>query len=135
MRFKGLFTAAAMVVVVAALSACTTAAGAPAGGAPAGGSVIAPVTMSANSLQGADVDLVVGQMLNVTTGDLAVDSYRGTVADTDVAVFTAGRTDGSAVFNPGIQAMAVGTTAVTLTNSNGGIQPLTFTVTVTSPNR
>ena len=135
MRFKGLFTAAATVVVVAALSACTTAAGAPAGGAPTGGSVIAPVTMSANSLQGADVDLVVGQMLNVTTGDLAVDSYRGTVADTDVAVFTAGRTDGSAVFNPGIQAMAVGTTEVTLTNSNGGIQPLTFTVTVTSPNR
>lgn len=130
MRFKGLFTAAAAVVVVAALSACTTAAG-----APTGGSVIAPVTVSANSLQGADVDLVVGQMLNVTTGDLAVDSYRGTVADTDVAVFTAGRTDGSAVFNPGIQAIAPGTTEVTLTNSNGGIQPLTFTVTVTSQNR
>ena len=130
MRFKGLFTAAAAVIVVGALSACTTAAG-----APTGGSVIAPVTRSANSLQGADVDLVVGQMLNVTTGDLAVDSYRGTVADTYVAVFTAGRTDGSAVFNPGIQAMAVGTTEVTLTNSNGGIQPLTFTVTVTSPNR
>ena len=51
--------------------------------APAGEPVIAPVTMDANDLQGATVDLVVGQVLNINTGDLAVDSYSGEVDDTD----------------------------------------------------
>lgn len=92
--------------------------------------VIAPVTRAANDLQGATVDLVVGQALNVTTGDLAVGSYRGTVADAAVARFVAGRDDGIAQFNPGVTALAPGTTTVTMTNQDGGIQPLEFTVVV-----
>lgn len=92
--------------------------------------VIAPVTLSANDLQGATVELVVGQSLNIDTGDLAVDSYTGEVADPAVAEFVAGRDDGSATFNPGVRALAVGTTEVTMTNEDGGIQPLEFTVEV-----
>lgn len=98
-----------------------------------GGPVIAPVTMSANDLQGATVDLVVGQVLNITTGDLAVDSYNGTVADTSVATFVkgdAGAADGGADLNPGVTALAAGETSVVLANTGGGIQDVTFTVVV-----
>lgn len=100
-------------------------------GDPIGGDVIAPVTMSVNELQGATVELVVGQVLNINTDSLAVDSYTGEVEDTKVARFTEGRVESSAEFNPGVEALAVGTTGVTMTNEQGGIQPLEFTVEVT----
>ena len=92
--------------------------------------VVAPVTRDAGSLQGDTVDLVVGQVLNINTGDLAVDSYRGEVEDSDVAEFVPGHEDGGATFNPGVQALAPGTTTVVLSNENGGIQDVTFTVEV-----
>jgi hypothetical protein len=80
--------------------------------------VIAPVTMDAGDLQGETVEL-------------AVESYSGEVADPAVAEFVAGYTDGSATFNPGVKALSVGTTEVVLSNSDGGIQDVTFTVEVT----
>ncbi len=92
--------------------------------------VIAPVTMDANDLQGATVDLVVGQVLNINTGDLAVDSYSGEVEDASVAEFVEGYEQGGATFNPGVKALAEGTTTVVMSNSTGGIQDLTFTVDV-----
>src|SRR3546814_14119515 len=88
--------------------------------------------MDANDLQGATVDLVVGQVLNINTGDLAVDSYRGTVADSSIAEFVQGREEASATFNPGVKALAEGTTEVEMVNDQGGIQPLQFTVQVSS---
>ncbi len=104
--------------------------GGSAGDEPIGGDVIAPVTMTANELQGAEVELVVGQVLNIDTESLAVDSYSGEVSDPAVASFTEGRVDGSAEYNPGVTALAEGTTEVTMTNEQGGIQPLQFTVDV-----
>ncbi len=98
--------------------------------APAGEPVIAPVTMDANDLQGATVDLVVGQVLNINTGDLAVDSYSGEVDDPTVAEFVKGYEEGGTTFNPGVKALAEGSTTVVMSNSNGGIQNLTFTVDV-----
>jgi hypothetical protein len=125
-----LFLGAAVVAVLAGtLVACAAPAPTPSGSST---QVIAPVTMSANDLQGATVDLVVGQVLNINTGDLAVDSYTGEVADPAVAEFVAGRDDGSATFNPGVTALAEGSTEVVMTNEQGGIQPLTFTVEVTA---
>lgn len=94
--------------------------------------VIAPITENASDLQGATVELIVGQALNINTGDLAVDSYSGAVEDTTVAEFVAGRTDGSATFNPGVTALAEGTTTVVLSNADGGIQDVTFVVQVSS---
>ncbi|KAA9135878.1 hypothetical protein [Microbacterium caowuchunii] len=125
--------AACAVLAAAALSlaACATSAAPAPTASSIGGDVIAPVTMAADDLQGATVDLLVGQVLNITTGDLAVDSYTGQVADAEVATFVEGRTDGSAEFNPGVEAVGAGTTDVTMTNSDGGIQPLRFTVVVT----
>lgn len=119
--------AAAVAALALALSACTQAGSDPSDQPT---DVIAPVTMDAGDLQGATVDLVVGQVLNINTGDLAVDSYRGTVADTSVAEFVQGREDDSATFNPGVKALAEGTTEVEMTNEQGGIQPLQFTVQV-----
>lgn len=98
---------------------------------PIGGDVVAPVTMNVNQLQGATVSLVVGQVLNIDTGSLPLDSYQGEVANTSVASYINGYSNGGAQFSPGVTAVAPGTTAVTMTNSQGGIQPLTFTVVVT----
>lgn len=98
--------------------------------APIGGDVIAPVTTGVNELQGARVELVVGQVLDIDTGSLAVDGYTGEVADPAVARFVAGRVDETAEFDPGIEALQAGTTEVTLVNEQGGIQPLVFTVVV-----
>ena len=94
--------------------------------------VIAPVTVSVGDLQGASVDLVVGQVLNINTGDLAVDSYTAEIADSGVLEFVQGKTEGGATFNPGFTALSVGETSVTMTNAQGGIQPLEFTVTVST---
>jgi hypothetical protein len=69
-------------------------------------------------------------VLNIDTDSLAVDSYSGEVADPSVAEFVQGRSDGGAEFNPGVTALAPGSTLVTMTNEQGGIQPLVFTVEV-----
>lgn len=116
----------AAAVMAVTLSAC----GSNAAEEPIGGDVIAPVTMEANDLQGAEVELLVGQSLNINTGDLAVDSYSGEVSDSKVVEFTPGHDDGSAQFNPGVTGLAAGTSEVTMTNAQGGIQPLQFTVVV-----
>jgi hypothetical protein len=92
--------------------------------------VIAPVTMDAGDLEGETVELVVGQVLNINTGDLAVDSYSGEVADAGVAEFVKGYEEGGTTFNPGMKALAEGSTQVVLSNSDGGIEDVTFTVQV-----
>lgn len=97
-----------------------------------GGDVIAPVTLEANDLQGATVQLVVGQVLNISTGSLAVDSFQGEVSDTAVAEFSPGSDDGTVQLNPGVSALAPGAAKVTMINDQGGIQPLQFTVSVTA---
>lgn len=94
--------------------------------------VIAPVTKDVGQLQGATVELVVGQVLNINTNDLAVDSYTGEADDPAIVKFVAGRVDGGTTYNPGFTALAEGSTQVVMTNSNGGIQPLTFTIDVTA---
>lgn len=133
MKFSRLVAGAAVVTASLLMAGCAAASSSPTGDpTPIGGDIVAPVTMSAGELQGESVDLVVGQTLNINTGDLAVDSYTGDVADGDVAEFVAGKDDGSATFNPGVRALAAGTTSVTMTNKDGGIQPLEFTVVVTA---
>lgn len=121
MKISKLISAAAVLTLAVSLSACAQANNTP---------VIAPVTMDVGDLQGETVKLVVGQVLNINTGDLAVDSYSGEVADTSVAEFVKGREEGGATFNPGVTALADGSTDVVLSNENGGIQNVTFTVQV-----
>lgn len=121
MRINGLAGAVVAAAIALALSACAQ---------PA--PVVAPVVMDVNDLQGQTVELVVGQVLDIETGSLAVDSYSGDVQDESVATFTAGREEGGTTYNPGVTAIADGTTKVVLSNSDGGIQDVTFTVEVSS---
>ncbi|MDH6182309.1 hypothetical protein M2152_002491 [Microbacteriaceae bacterium SG_E_30_P1] len=121
---KSLRVLAAAVVVSAAigLSAC----------APANPEtpVIAPVTVDVNELQGKNVTIVIGQTINVTTGDLPVDSYTAEVSDESVLAYTPGRIEETAEFNPGFTGVRVGQSDVIMRNIQGGIQPLEFSVTV-----
>ncbi len=112
----------APLALVAALTASLALAGC------SSGAVIAPIVRDVGDLQGETIDLRVGQVLDINTGDLAVDSYSGEVATPSIAEFTPGREDGSAVFNPGITGKEPGTTKVVLSNSDGGIQDVTFEV-------
>ena len=120
MKISKLIGAAAVLTLAVSLSAC----------AQSNTPVIAPVTMDAGDLQGTTVELVVGQVLNINTGDLAVDSYEAEVSEPSVAEFVQGREDGDAIYNPGFTAKAEGTADVTMTNEQGGIQPLEFTIVV-----
>ncbi len=98
--------------------------------APIGGDIVAPVTKSASELQGANIELIVGQVLNINTDSLAVDSYTAEIADESIAEFSQGGSSGGAEFNPGVTALRLGSTKVKLVNEQSGIQPLEFTVTV-----
>ena len=93
--------------------------------------MVTPVIMSAEELQDASVELRVGQVLDITTGDLGEDSYSAEIADPSIVSFSPGGERGGATFNPGLIGEAVGETEVTLKNEQGGIQPVEFTVTVT----
>ena len=106
------------------LSACS--------GSQEGMPAIAPVTMSVEDLHDQTIELTVGQMLNITTGDLDGESYNGEVADPDIAIFVPARKTDSAEYNPGIKALARGETTVTLSDMQGGIENVTFTVDVAS---
>lgn len=95
------------------------------------GPVVAPVTVKIADLDGTTVKVALNQVVNLDTGSLATDSYSGKVADPSIATFTQGGKDGSADFNPGLTPHKVGTTEVTLSNSDGGVQDVQFTLTVT----
>ncbi len=119
MRIAGPVVTLVLAASLAALSGCA-----------ASQPVIAPVTRDVGDLQGETVELAVGQVLNIDTGDLAVDSYSGVVSDPSVARFTAGREEGGTTYNPGVEGLAEGTTKVVLSNEDGGIQDVSFTVEV-----
>ena len=95
-----------------------------------GGDIVAPITLPVSGLDGAKVELVVGQVLNIDVPVEAVASYRGAVSDPSVAAFTAGYRDDSAVFNPGVTAKEAGTTRVTLTNEQSGSSPIQIDIVV-----
>jgi hypothetical protein len=127
MKLFRVFAAAAAMSIVVGLSACAS--------TPEDSAIIdpvvAPVTVSVNEIQGTTVEVGLNQVININTDSLAVDSYTAEIADPTIVEFVQGKDDGSAMFNPGLTPLKVGTTEVTLINAQGGIQPLTFTVTVT----
>jgi hypothetical protein len=127
MKLFRVFAAAAAVSIVVGLSACASTPE----DTPIINPVAAPVTVSVNELEGKTVEVALNQVININTDSLAVDSYTAEIADPSIVEFVQGKEDGSAVFNPGLTPLKVGTTEVTLINDQGGIQPLTFTVTVT----
>lgn len=115
-----LFRATVVVFVSLALAGCS-----------AQHPITAPVTVDVGTLQGTTVKVPLDSVLNINTGDLAVTSYSGTVSQPSIAEFVKGRKDQDTVFNPGLKPLSVGETKVTLSNSDGGIQDVTFTLDVT----
>ena len=114
-------TLAIAAVLLVGLAAC----------APSNQPVVSPVTVKIADLDGTTVKVALNQVVNLDTGDLATDSYSGKVDDTSIATFTKGGKSGGADFNPGLTPHKVGTTEVTLSNSDGGIQDVEFTLDVT----
>ena len=90
-----------------------------------GAQVAAPVMVDQTTLDGKTVETKVGRMVVFTAADPT--KWTGTVADTKVATFQAGKNDGSATFNPGLVPIAAGTTKVTVTD---GTTTVTFTLVV-----
>jgi hypothetical protein len=137
MQSTKFFVAAVAALLLVGLSACSAADSSnesPTGGANhsagAESGTLAPTTFTVGELPGTEVTLKVGQVLNITTGDLSADSYTGEVKDAGIAEFIAGKVDKSAVYNPGVKGLAAGATEVTLTNSDSAIEPIVFKVTV-----
>lgn len=120
MRIRRLAVVAVAASVLLGIAGCT-----------APGPVVAPIVVNVGDIQGSVVEVPLNSTLVINTGDLAVDSYSAKIADESVASFVQGREDGSASFNPGLQPKKVGETEVTLSNENGGIQNVDFTLKVT----
>ncbi|WP_447658628.1 hypothetical protein [Microbacterium sp. C23T] len=94
------------------------------------GSRTPPVVMKIGELQGATVQLLTHQVLQIDPGSLAADSIHGVVADTGVAQFVAGDETDDGTWWPKAYGVAEGETAVVLSNSDGGIQDVEFTIEV-----
>lgn len=116
---------------VFSLSACSTASSTPESSETteeSGSTVIAPVVVDVADLDGTTVDVQEGNFIDVNVPMDSEALWTATIADDMILSFTAGGTDGSAVFNPGFEALGVGTTEVTMTD---GMSTVTFTVNVT----
>jgi hypothetical protein len=116
---------------VFSLSACSTASSTPESSETteeSGSTVIAPVIVDVADLDGTTVDVQEGNFIDVNVPKDSEALWTAKIADDMILSFTAGGTDGSAVFNPGFEALGVGTTEVTMTD---GTTTVTFTVNVT----
>jgi hypothetical protein len=116
---------------VFSLSACSTATSTPESSETTeetGSTVIAPVIVDVADLDGATVDVQEGNFIDVLVPADSEALWTAKIADSMVVSFAPGGTDGSAVFNPGFEALAAGKTEVTMTD---GMTTATFTVNVT----
>jgi hypothetical protein len=131
-----LATSAAIVAAALALAGCAASSGTPATSQPASigpaasGQVIAPVIVDLNDVDGTRVEVAVGNTIDLTGDDETYAEWMAEIGDESIVEFIAGRDDGSAQFNPGLDALAPGETDVTLDNAETG-KTMTFTVEVT----
>ena len=124
--------AGALALLVGGLTACTGAApSGSSGSSDPSASVIAPVSVALDEVDGTTVTVQVGNVVNLTGDDETFADWTADVDDPGVVSFVGGRTDGSATFNPGLKALEVGDSDVTLTNSSTGAT-VSFEVEVTA---
>lgn len=125
MNKKLLIAAATISIAGLSLFGCTKS-------EPIGGDVIAPLTVELSELAGSQVELVPNQVLNIDTGEVAVDSFSADVTDGSVAEFTPGSTEGTSTSNPGFKALQAGSTDVSLTSTDTAqAEQVDFTISVT----
>ena len=91
--------------------------------------LVGPIVVDVATLNGTDVTINAGRMIDINTGTQDPADFTAVVADAKVATFTAGGKQGTATFNPGITGVASGMTKVALTNGKTGTV-INFTVTV-----
>ncbi len=123
--------AALAVIVPGALAACSDDDDDTSATTEGSSSALPPVIVEVGSLDGSTVEVPEGGAIDVTGDDETYTDWTAEIADPAIVSFTPGRDDGSAQFNPGFDALAVGSTEVTLTNSSSG-ETLTFTIDVTA---
>lgn len=99
------------------VSSSTASAAPTTSGATGSPGLVAPIMIDffGGTAQFATVRL--GNVVVVTTGGTAVTSFTAAVGDPTIAKFVPGRVEGGVTLNPGIQPLAVGTTTVTITDT------------------
>lgn len=120
-RGRALVLVGAALALAAGLTGCA---------APGTGGMPAPVSVDLGSVNGSTVRVQVGNVVNLTGDDTDFTSWSAHIRDERIVTFSPGKDDGSAQFNPGLRAVAEGSTEVTLDNSASG-KTVTFTVDVT----
>lgn len=117
-----------LVPLIAALAVGVVGCTDPAGDAPAESSVglPAPVMQTPEELDGATVTIAGDRPLVIQVDDPT--AWVGNADDESVAAFVPGSDDGSATFNPGVEAVGPGTTTVTIVGPDE--HEITFTVVV-----
>lgn len=99
-------------------------------GSSTSSSALPPVIADLGSIDGTTVQVPMGGTVDLTGADKDFTHWTADIADAKVVSFVPGKDDGSAQFNPGLDALATGTTTVTLDNSASGAH-VSFTVEVT----
>ncbi|MFD6700617.1 MULTISPECIES: hypothetical protein [unclassified Microbacterium] len=131
----GLVAVAALTTGAFALAGCSggTAPTSSTGSAPAttGSGVLPPIIADLGSIDGTTVQVPLGNTIDLTGDDKDFTHWTADIADAKIVSFVPGKDDGSAQFNPGLDALAEGTTKVTMDNSASG-KHLAFTVEVTA---
>ncbi|MEF3402913.1 hypothetical protein [Agromyces sp. CCNWLW203] len=89
----------------------------------------APVVVDLGEIDGETIEVVDGNVIDLTGDDETYTEWDAQIEDPSIVEFTPGRDDGSAQFDPGLTATAVGSTAVTLENGETG-ETIEFTVEV-----
>ncbi len=77
-----------------------------------------------------EVEATVGRMIDFQVGD-SPEHWTIETDNPEVLSVTPGKKEGDAYFNPGAEALAVGTATVTLTDTKGDLDAMEYTVTVT----
>lgn len=93
-------------------------------------SQLPPVVVQLADVDGTTVDVPAGGAVDLV-GDDDVTAWTADIDDPSIVGFVPGREDGSATYNPGLEAKQAGETDVTLDNSDSG-DSVTFSVVVTA---
>lgn len=96
-----------------------------------GQQVLAPDVVSPATLAGTEVTVAIGGALVLDVPDGTEAEWTGSTTDLSIAEFSAGGPSEGAVFRPGFQVRAVGTTAATVTGPDG--TRVAFTISVVAP--
>lgn len=103
-----------------------------AGCASAESEELPPVIVDITEVDGTTVQVAEGNTIDITGDKETFQDWTADIQDPAIVEFVPGNDDGSAQFNPGLDALSVGETEVTLDNSTSG-DTVTFTVEVTEP--